>query len=246
MEPWQRLDETQAPDGSRIELLRRGPSYLIRADGYDLMSSDDSISASALGELGCAHISRQKPARVLVGGLGMGFTARAALSSVGQEACVEVVELVEAVAGWNEVTLAGLARHPLRDPRCELRIGDVFDSIRGARACYDAILLDVDNGPDALAHASNDRLYDRDGLRAALDGLAPGGALGIWSFDDDPGFTRRLQRAGFDVKRHRVTGSRKGRGRYHRGGIARQPTRSSRPGGQSGRGDFRSGRPKRR
>lgn len=223
MRPWKLVDTGCAPDGSRIELLRRGDAYLIRADGYDLMSSDDAESASALGELGCAHVDPARPARVLVGGLGMGFTARAALGRVGREGRVEVVELVPAVATWNQVELAGLARDPLRDARCELKLGDVADVIRRGRARYDAILLDVDNGPDALAHESNAGLYSQTGLAEGMRALVPGGALGVWSFSDDPGFTRRLERAGFEARRHRVTGSRKGRGRYHVVWVARRP-----------------------
>ena len=224
VQPWELLDADSAPDGSRIELLRRGETYLIRAGGHDLMSSEDGASAAALGELGCGHLRPSRAARVLIGGLGMGFTARAALARVGREGVVEVVELVPAVARWNEVEMAGLARHPLRDARCTLRIGDVGAVISLARAAYDAILLDVDNGPDALAHDGNAALYEPPGLARAMDALVPGGVLGVWSFSDDAGFTRRLERAGFEVRRERVSGSRKGRGRYHVVWLARRPS----------------------
>lgn len=222
MLPWKSIATAEAPDGTALELRRRGDEYLIAADGHDLMSSDDGDSARALADLGCAHIAAGDPARVLVGGLGMGYTLRAALACVGPAAVVEVAELVAAVAEWNRVELAGLAGHPLRDPRSRLQVGDVRAPIRAARAHYDAILLDVDNGPDALAHAANETLYSAAGLTAAREALRPGGVLAVWSFSDDPRFTRRLERAGFVVRVHRVSGSRRGRGRHHRVWVARR------------------------
>ena len=215
MKQWERLAESQAPDGEALELLRRDREYLIRAGGYDLMSSLDDQSSIALAELGCAHLRREQPARVLVGGLGMGFTLRAALDAVGPEAIVEVAELVDAVADWNREFLGSLAGEPLTDGRSRLRIEDVAEIIGAAKSHYDAILLDVDNGPDALAHDHNDGLYGHRGIDAAWRALRPGGVLGVWSFSDDARFTKRLRKRGFAAEAKRVAASRKGRGRKH-------------------------------
>ena len=223
MKPWEKLAEALAPDGEALELLRRDREYLIRAGGYDLMSSQDDRSSLALAELGCAHLDPQAKTRALVGGLGMGFTLRAALDAVGRHATVEVAEYVPAVADWNRAYLGPLAKAPLDDPRCELRIGDVGKMISSADRAYDAILLDVDNGPDALAHDRNDGLYSRRGIEAAYNALKAGGVLGVWSFSDDPQFTRRLRKKGFDARAHPVSASRKGRGRMHFIWVARKP-----------------------
>ena len=224
MRPWEKLASATAPDGQPIDLRRRGDEYLILAGGHDLMSSEDEPSSRALAELGCAHLDPRRPTRVLVGGLGMGFTLRAALDHSSGE--VEVVELVTAIVDWNRGALGALAGRPLDDPRCRLHLGDVNERIASARARYDAILLDVDNGPHALAHDANDALYNDAGLDRARAALRPGGALAVWSFSDDPRFTRRLGRRGFSAKLHRVEGSRKGRGRYHYIWVAQPRHRS--------------------
>lgn len=226
MLPWQHLDEGEAPDGKRLELRRRGHEFLILADGYDLMSSEDEGSSRALAELGCAHVSRSKAGRVLVGGLGMGYTLRAALDATGPRTTVEVAELVPTVVRWNEGELSALAGAPLSDPRTELHVGDVRARIRAGAARYDAILLDVDNGPDALAHAQNDVLYAPQGIGEAQQALTPDGVLAVWSYDDDARFTQRLERQGFTVVVKRVDGSRKGRGRYHFIWLARRSARA--------------------
>ena len=215
MLPWKILEQAHAPDGTILELRVRGHEYLIRAGGRDLMSADDVGSSKALGELGCAHVEHAPAPRVLVGGLGMGYTLRAALDHTGPGAVVEVAELVPAVVEWNRKWLGELAGHPLDDPRTVVIDGDVGARIREGKAAYDAILLDVDNGPDALAHAGNESLYGERGIAEARAALRPGGVFGVWSFSDDPGFTRRLQRGGFAPHLHRVPASRKGRGRHH-------------------------------
>jgi spermidine synthase len=222
VKPWERLGEALAPDGEALELLRRDREYLIRAGGYDLMSSHDDRSSKALAELGCAHIPADAQARVLVGGLGMGFTLRAALDALGARAVVEVAELVDAVAEWNREYLGELAESPLDDPRSELVMGDVSAVIGRAKNRYDAILLDVDNGPDALAHENNEGLYAGRGIAAAWKALRPGGVLGVWSFSDDARFTRRLKKQGFDAEARAVKASRKGRGRRHVIWVARK------------------------
>jgi spermidine synthase len=222
MQPWQKIASASAPDGALLELRRRGPEYRIWAGGHDLMSSDDAGSSRALAELGCKHVSATKAPRILVGGLGMGFTLRAALDSTGEGAVVEVAELVQAVADWNRGELGALAGRPLDDPRCVLVLADVRLHIRKARSLYDAILLDVDNGPSALAHSDNDGLYSHGGLQHAWRALRPGGVLGVWSISEDARFTKRLEQQSFDPEVHRVEGSRKGRGRHHIIWVARR------------------------
>jgi spermidine synthase len=222
MIPWEKLAKGKAPDGQVLELRRRGHEYLIYAGGYDLMSSEDDTSSIALSQYGCAHLSATKPARVLVGGLGMGYTLRAALDRVGQSSTVEIAELVSSVVDWNREWLGELAGNPLGDSRTKLLLGDVRKPIRKAKSSYDAILLDVDNGPDALAHKQNDGLYGKRGIDEAYDALKIGGVLGVWSFNDDPGFTKRLEKRGFKVETHRVSASKQGRGRYHQIWTARK------------------------
>ena len=222
MIPWEKLAQGKAPDGQVLELRRRGHEYLIYAGGYDLMSSEDETSSIALSEHGCAHIKGKRQARVLVGGLGMGYTLRAALDRVSDSSVVEIAELVDCVVAWNREWFGDLAGNPLDDPRTTLVMGDVRKPIRKAKNRYDAILLDVDNGPDALAHKQNDGLYGNRGIDAAYQALRPDGVLGVWSFDDEPKFTRRLEKRGFKVQTHRVSGSKKGRGRYHQIWTARK------------------------
>lgn len=191
------------------------------------MSSEDEASSRSLAELGCAHLTPGPEVRVLVGGLGMGFTLRAALDLAGG-GTVEVAELTQAVVEWNEGVLGPLAGHPLRDPRTLLYVGDVRDRIRAAAARYDAILLDVDNGPIALAHRGNRALYGVRGIADAWNALRPRGVLGVWSLEGDERFTARLRRQGFDVRSHRVFGSRRDRGREHVIWVARKPRPVSR------------------
>lgn len=218
MIPWETLASATAPDDTSLELRRRGDEYRIRAGAHELMSSRDEASSRSLSELGCAHL--QPAAHVLVGGLGMGFTLRAALDLVG-DGIVEICELVPAVVEWNQGELGPLAGHPLRDPRTRLTVGDVGASIRGAESRYDAILLDVDNGPIALAHSDNHALYSSRGIAAAWRALKPEGVLAVWSLLDDERFTKRLKQHGFDARAHLVPGAHD-RGREHVIWVARK------------------------
>ena len=220
MLPWRELGRALAPDGEAISLHRRGHDFLIRAGGHDLMSSEDDESSRALARLGCAELGARAAPNVLVGGLGMGFTLRAVLDAVGPSATVEVAELVEPVVTWNRGPLAELSAHALDDSRTCVFVGDVRHAI--ARGGWDAILLDVDNGPDALAHDANEGLYSRRGLANAWAALRPGGVVGVWSYSDDSAFTRRLSAQGFAARVERVGASRRGRGRYHYIWIARR------------------------
>ena len=178
-------------------LYQRDDVFTIRADGMELMTSLGYGSEAYLAEAGCAGLPAD--ARVLIGGLGMGFTARAALRVLSPQAKVEVVELVEAVVRWNRGPLSVLGS--LDDPRLEIVVADVAHVLRrAARGRYDAILLDVDNGPVALTRPTNDSLYSAAGLQIAARALAPGGCLGVWSADPNPAFEARLTEAGFLVR----------------------------------------------
>jgi spermidine synthase len=235
VQAWQDIAQAHAPDGTLLELRRRGSEYLIRAGGFDLMSSEDASSSRALARLGCAHLSQlahraqRMPtgdSRVLVGGLGMGFTAEAALEITGPRTRIEVAELVPEVADWNRESLAELAGRPLDNPRLELVLADVGAVIERSRSRYDAILLDVDNGPDSLAHTANQQLYNAAGIASARRALRPAGVLAVWSFSRDASYTSRLKAAGFTVSVERVTGSGKGRGRHHYVWLAQAPRKA--------------------
>lgn len=204
MIPWEKLGEVDAPGGGKLTLHRRGHEYAIRVDGKELMGNRQHGSEDALARLGCEGLSQQPKARVLIGGLGMGFTVRAALDVLRPDAKVEVAELIPAVVAWNRGPLSPLAGAPLDDPRVEVHEGDVVARIAAARQRYHAILLDVDNGPDALTSPGNARLYGSAGLTRAGNALHPGGMLAIWSAEDDARFTARLSRAGFRVRLERV------------------------------------------
>jgi spermidine synthase len=203
MIPWALLDTAAVPGGGALRLLRRGAEFSIRLGRDELMNSRMHGSEEALATLACARLAAPAP-RILIGGLGMGFTLRATLDAVGAAARVVVGELVPAVVEWNRGPLADLSGHSLADARVSVREADVAALIRAERSAYDAILLDVDNGPVAMARAANDRLYDLAGLGAAHAALRPGGVLAVWSARPDAGFTRRLRTVGFAAEEVRV------------------------------------------
>lgn len=215
MRPWETLAQADAPDGQRLVLTRRGHEYLIKVGGWDLMSSRDDTTARALSSLGCAAIDGRRAPRVLIGGLGMGYTLAAACEALPEDAQIEVAELVPAVVEWNRSHLAELAGRPLEDPRVSVYQGDVAKRIAGVRDHYDAILLDVDNGPDALAHDRNEDLYGLRGLRAAHRALRAKGVHGVWSYSDAGDFAKVLRRAGFEARVERVANRGRDRGRSH-------------------------------
>jgi len=206
MKPWELLGETRTPDGTVMALTRRGGEYVIHADGKSLMSSRMHGSEEALATFGCRGLAGQPAPRVLIGGLGMGFTLRATLELLPREASVVVAELVPAVAEWNHGPLGPLAGHPLRDPRVRLELCDVADTLRASPAAFDAVLLDVDNGPAALTARDNTGLYDDRGIAAARAALGPGGTLAVWSARVDRAFEHRLRYGGFTVEVERVRG----------------------------------------
>jgi spermidine synthase len=204
MLPWRTIDRALTSDGSEMTLSSRGGHYVIRVDGQDLMHSNSHGSEEKLALFGCAGLRAKAGARVLIGGLGMGFTARATLDMLAADAEVEVVELVAAVVRWNRDFLGHLAGAPLGDARLRVIEGDVGAIIARAARRYDAILLDVDNGPAALTTLQNELLYTEAGLRSALRTLRPRGILAIWSVVEEAWFTTRLRAAGFEVTVERV------------------------------------------
>jgi len=213
MIPWELLDSAQVPGSSgELRLYRRGKEFSIRVNGCELMNSRAHGSEDALAELASAKIADRPCPRVLVGGLGMGYTAAAALARLGPGSQVVVAELVPAVVRWNRGPLAGLAGHPLRDARVTVQEVDVAAILRTERRAFDAILLDVDNGPDGLSRKGNDWLYSQAGLDAAYAALTSKGVLAVWSSGPDSAFAKRLSRAGFEVDEVRV------RARGSRGG----------------------------
>ena len=223
MTPWEHLDTATVPgDGVELRLMRRGVEYSIMAGSIELMNSRLSGSEEALATLAFDRIGQRSGARILIGGLGMGFTLRAALSAFGKDAEIIVAELVPAVVAWGRGPLSGLYGDSLSDPRVQIHDGDVGALIRAGDARYDAILLDVDNGPGGLSRKGNDSLYDQSGLAAARRALRPGGVLEVWSSTRDSDFTRRLGRAGYAVEEVGVR-AHKGRGARHVIWVATAP-----------------------
>lgn len=195
------IDSAPVPGGGgELRLIRRGDDFWIMLGANALMSTRLRGSEEALATLVCERLAGRPRPALLIGGLGMGFTLRAALGALGREARVVVSELVPAIVKWARGPMAHVHGGSLDDPRVEVSLSDVGDLIAAARSGFDSILLDVDNGPDALSRDSNDRLYDLDGLARAKAALKPGGILAIWSAADDPAFTRRLGKAGFRVE----------------------------------------------
>ena len=206
MQPWTLLDRASVPgNGGELLLRQRGDEFSIALSGRgELMNSRVHGSEDALAEQTCARLADPARARVLIGGLGMGFTLAAALRRLGDEARVVVAELVPAVVSWNRGPLGERAGHPLRDARVQLREEDVARVLKSARAEYDAILLDVYTGPEGLTRKENDWLYGVNGLTAAYAALAPGGVLAVWSAGPDRDFVQRLNKVGFGVDEVRV------------------------------------------
>ena len=216
MIPWVLLDAAPVPgDAETLKLWRRGAEFSIRLGVAELMNSRLRGSEEALATIACARLAGRERPRLLIGGLGMGFTFRAALGALGPDAEVIVAELSPAVIAWARSPMAELFGDSLGDPRANIVATDVGALIRSERSGYDAILLDVDNGPEAMTRASNDGLYDSNGLRAARAALRPGGILAVWSSGPDAQFPKRLKRAGFDVEEKRVHANGKGGGARH-------------------------------
>ena len=216
MNPWILLDQVEVPgDGGLMKLYQRAFEFSISVKNEELMNSRMHGSEDALAELTCHRMKNQNDPCILIGGLGMGFTLGAALEHLGDRAKVIVAELVPAVVQWNRTHLAELAGRPLEDPRVTVRESDVRLIIKEQSCAYDAILLDVDNGPDGLTHNGNDRLYTHGGLAAAKNALKPGGLLGVWSAEPDKSFSKRLRGSGFKTEEVSVRARGKRGGRRH-------------------------------
>ena len=209
------IDTAQIPGGDELQLFRHDRDFMIVLDRNELMSTRKSGSEEALANMSCERIAGVDAPSLLIGGYGMGFTLRAALAALGPKATVIVAELVPEIIEWARGPMAELAAGCLDDPRVQLVDGDVAVMIHGARGEYDAILLDVDNGPDGLVRVDNDQLYSREGLLAARDALRPGGVLAIWSAGPDPAFANRLRKAKFAVEEVRVAARSNGKGPKH-------------------------------
>ncbi len=203
--PWTELDSTPIPGAPGLmRLMRRGDEISIAVGTSELMTNQFRSSERALATLACARLREAPRPRILIGGLGMGFTLRGALDALGPDATVVVAELVPAVATWARGPLSPLFGGSLDDPRVELRVEDVHRTIQSGPAQFDAILLDVDNGAHGLTRRANDRLYDLQGLKRARFALRPNGVLAVWSGGPDRKFKARLKLAGFTVREERV------------------------------------------
>jgi spermidine synthase len=212
VKPLELLGETVTRDGTDMKLVRRDNEYIILANGKSLMSSRMHGSEEALAALGCRQARTLEQPCVLVGGLGMGFTLRATLDLLPPDATVVVAELLPAVVEWNRGPLGPLAGHPLKDKRVRVEVDDVAVTLRSSIGTFDAVLLDVDNGPAAFAASENAGLYDNRGVAAARAALKPGGVLAVWSAREDRKFEQRLRYGQFAVQVERV------RGRLKKGG----------------------------
>lgn len=217
MNKWIKLDAVDIPnDGGTLTLLRRDREFSIRLSGIrgELMNSRVHGSEEALAELGCVRLKSVEGARILVGGMGMGFTLAAALASVPGSAEVTVAELIPEVIEWNRGPLGDCAGQPLQDDRTRVHLGDVAELVTHRESAFDAILLDVDNGPDGLTHSDNQWLYSAAGLGVLKKALSAEGTLAVWSAGPDPQFVTRLKKAGFHTSVRSVR-ARPGKGSHH-------------------------------
>jgi len=222
--PWEEIDRAKVPEHEgEVILLKRGTEFWIRTAGTVLMNSRLHGSEVALAELTYNRIKRKPGLRVLIGGLGMGYTLAAALEQSKPDMLITVSELIPAVVRWNREHLGHLAGMPLDDPRVSIREEDVAKTIRKRKSAWDAILLDVDNGPDGLTRKANDHLYGRSGLKTSFSALRPEGILSVWSSAADKAFTRRLKQCGFQTKTVTVPVHKSGKGGRHTIWLAEKP-----------------------
>jgi len=200
MKKWNSVDSALMPDGKTISLNEHDGSYSVRVDGVDLMSTRRHASEERIAELACAQAADIRGARVLIGGLGFGFTLKAALSALAADATVVMAEILAAVVAWNRNPSFHLAADAMADSRVIVLQKDVSEVIRESQGCFDSIILDVDNGPSALSTEGNHRLYTFEGLRSIHAALRPGGCVAIWSAAPDPAFEKLMERAGISVE----------------------------------------------
>ena len=227
MKPLSKLATAIIPNnGGELTLFRREDEFSIRLSGVrgELMNSRLYNSEEELAKLGCAHIKEKDQAKVLVGGLGMGYTLAAALASVNANSQVTVAELIPEVVEWNQGPLGECAGRPLSDERCKIRVGDIAELIKLEQPDFDAILLDVDNGPEGITHSNNNWLYSSRGLEALYNSLRPEGMLAVWSAGADALFPIQLKKVGFIVT-VRTVRARPGKGSRHTIFLAQKPWR---------------------
>lgn len=216
MIPWEEIERAEVPGGEDEVILRkRGTEFSIRVAATELMNSRIHGSEDALAELTCSRISRKPGRRILIGGLGMGYTLAAALQHSDDDSLITVAELIPAVIRWNREHLGHLAGNPLADGRVFVRQEDVAKTITREKSIWDAIILDVDNGPDGLTRKVNDRLYGLSGLKNAFLALRNGGVLSIWSSGKDEQFTSRLKQCRFQTEIVTVRARKPGKGARH-------------------------------
>ena len=215
MIPRELIGEAEVPGGPPLRLFRRGSDFMIVLERNELMSTRMHGSEVALGTMACDRLAGRKAPHLLIGGYGMGYTLRAVLGQLGPGAHVTVVELVPGIIDWARGPMAAVTAGCLDDPRVTLTMGDVGASMAHSNAQYDAILLDVDNGPDGLTRAANDGLYSPQGLANAKQALRPAGILAVWSAAPDTAFGRQLERGGFSVETVKVRARETGKGATH-------------------------------
>ncbi|MDD4019224.1 MAG: hypothetical protein PHV28_14925 [Kiritimatiellae bacterium] len=213
MKPTLQIAAARTPDGEELALYKHDADYSIKVNRQELMTSRAHESELALARLGCARIQGRPNPTVLIGGLGMGYTLRQALDLLQPDASVVVSELIAEVVAWNRDFLGALNKDPLRDPRVVLKLGDVTGLIRQSEHAFDAIMLDVDNGPEALTSKGNDRLYSREGLQACMRALHAKGCLSVWSGSIDSAFEKRLRQENLFSRRFHVAPYKGGKAR---------------------------------
>lgn len=223
MKPRELIGEAEVPGGPPLRLIRHDNAFIIMLERNELMSSRMSGSEKALGVMTCQRLGERPAPRILIGGYGMGFTLRAMLAELGPDAQIVVAELVARIIDWARGPMEAMTQGCLDDPRVEIQIDDVGACIGAAKGGYDAILLDVDNGPDGLTRPGNDGLYSARGLARAREALRPGGILSVWSAGTDRAFSRRLTQAGFSVEEVSVRARENGKGPTHVIWFAKAP-----------------------
>lgn len=232
MKPFNNLAQVQTADGSVLALLEHDGEYYLKLNGRQLMSTFAKASELALAHHACAPLSRHGGVRVLIGGLGLGFTLQRVLELVGEDAEVHVAELIPEVVTWNREILQKVNGKLLDDPRVKVIVGDVFDLLRkGSGGRYDAIMLDLDNGPVSMMQPENSRVYDQQGFARIKKSLTPDGCAAYWSASEDPAFVNRLKRAGFDVEIFAAPNHERAKQAVHRIYVAK--VRPPRPEGAS-------------
>ncbi len=216
MIPFRNLAETRAPDGSRFSLHEHDGEYFLKLNGRQLMGSNSTVSERLLADLACSFRKHVEAPCVLIGGLGLGFSLRRVLDITGPMASIQVAELLPEVVSWNREFLADLNSRVLDDPRVSTFTGDVFECLKKATSRFDAILLDVDNGPTSFVQAKNSRIYNSNGIGLIRRALRPGGRVAFWSAEREPAFLAQLSRSGFAASEHEAKAHERAKRAAHR------------------------------